>query len=123
MQPNPLVADTAAPPIPAAKAWAARYRGGEPLIDLSQAVPGYPPSPELLVRLAEAAGSREAASYGDIVGDTGLRERYADHVAALYGGGVLPEEVAIRPLSWSCWRSPRPAMPSSCRRPGTSTTR
>ena len=43
---NPLLALTASPPIPEAKAWVARYDGSAgPLIDLSQAVPGYPPHP------------------------------------------------------------------------------
>ena len=37
---NPLLTATAAPPIPEAKAWPARYRGTERLIDLLQAVPG-----------------------------------------------------------------------------------
>ncbi len=95
MKLNPLLIGTAAPPIPEAKAWAARYRGTEPLIDLSQAVPGYAPPPEFLARLAEAAGSRDAAAYGEIVGDAGLRTRYAEHVSALYDGAISADEVAI----------------------------
>src|SRR4029077_16012257 len=94
---NPLLLATAAPPIPEVKAWTARYRGAEPLIDLSQAIPGYPPPPEFLARLAEAAGSGDAAAYGDIVGDSPFRTRYAEHVAARYGGTVAADEIAITP--------------------------
>lgn len=93
---NPLLLGTAAPPIPEAKAWTVRYRGAVgPLIDLSQAVPGYPPPDELLRRIAEAASTPEASTYGDILGDRDLRERYATHISGLYGGGVAPSEVAI----------------------------
>ena len=93
---NPLLVSTASPPIPEAKAWSARYDGAlGPLIDLSQAVPGYPPHAELLKRLGEAASSREAASYGDILGDTGLREAYAAHVSAIYGARIAAEHVVV----------------------------
>lgn len=94
---NPLLVATAAPPIPEVKASAAGYHGAAALIDLSQAVPGYPPPPEFLARLAEAAGSVEAAAYGDIVGDFALRDRYARHVSAVYGGQVTAEEIAVTP--------------------------
>jgi aspartate/methionine/tyrosine aminotransferase len=87
---------TAAPPIPEAKAWAARYDGSAgPLIDLSQAVPGYPPHSDLLQRLGDAARSREAATYGDILGDAPLRSAYAADVSAIYGGRIEADDVAI----------------------------
>jgi aspartate/methionine/tyrosine aminotransferase len=92
---NPLLAATAPPPIPEVRAWAARYGGREPLIDLSQAVPGYPPPATLRARIAEAAGSLDAAAYGAIAGDASLRSRYAEHVSELYGGRVTAEEIAI----------------------------
>jgi aspartate/methionine/tyrosine aminotransferase len=93
---NPNLTLTAAPPIPEAKAWAARYDGSAgPLIDLSQAVPGYPPHPDLLQRLGEAARSREAASYGDILGDEPLRVAYADHISDLYAAPIIGREIAI----------------------------
>jgi len=93
---NPLLIRTEAPPIPEAKAWAAAYDGSRgPLIDLSQAVPGYPPHPDMLARLGAAAATREAASYGDILGDAALRARYAAHVSALYRARIAPDQVAI----------------------------
>jgi aspartate/methionine/tyrosine aminotransferase len=87
---------TAAPPIPAARAWSARYAGGAgPALDLTQAVPGYPPPPALLARLAEAAGSPACAGYGPIDGDAALREALAADIAATYGAPVGAAAVAI----------------------------
>ena len=96
MQLNPLLGATAAPPIPEAKSWAAAYHGDlGSLIDLSQAVPGYPPHPDLLARLGAAAGTRHAAGYGEILGEDDLRTAYAAHVSTCYGGPVGAENVAI----------------------------
>ena len=93
---NPLLIATAAPPIPEAKAWSQAYHGrAGPMIDLSQAVPGYPPHPEFLRRLGEVAASREAAQYGDILGDAALRDSYANHVSTLYGADIVSANVAI----------------------------
>ncbi|SFK91672.1 aminotransferase [Falsiroseomonas stagni] len=87
---------TAAPPIPAARAWAARYAGqAGPALDLTQAVPGYPPPPELLAKLGEAAGSAACAGYGPIAGDTALREALAEDMARFYGAPITGADVAI----------------------------
>lgn len=93
---SPLVRAIGAPPIPAARAWAARYRGqAGPAIDLTQAVPGYPPHPELLAKLAEAAGTRAGASYGDIFGDEALRAALAGDLVRRYGAAFSAGEVSI----------------------------
>ena len=42
----------------------------------------------MLARLAEAAASPAAARYGPIAGDDALREAYAAHLGALYGGDL-----------------------------------
>ena len=87
---------TAAPPIPAARAWAARYGGAAgPMLDLTQAVPGYPPHPALLEKLAEAAGSRACAGYGPIDGDVPLREAFAADLAGFYQAPIGAADVAI----------------------------
>lgn len=84
------------PPIPAARAWAARYDGrAGPALDLTQAVPGYPPPPALLAKLAEAAGSPACAGYGPIAGDSALREALAADMAAFYGARIGAAQVAI----------------------------
>ena len=87
---------TDAPPIPAARAWAARYDGrAGPALDLTQAVPGYPPPPELLAKLAEAAGSAGCAGYGSIAGEPALREAVAADLSGFYGARIGAAEVAI----------------------------
>jgi aspartate/methionine/tyrosine aminotransferase len=93
---NPLVEDLASPHIPEAQGWARAYDGSlGPLINLSQAVPGAPPPPELLERLAAAAGDPEVARYGSIEGEAPLRDVYASHVSRLYGGTVRPADISI----------------------------
>lgn len=93
---NPDLIDTGTPPIPEAQSWARGYDGRRgPLIDLSQAVPGAPPPPELLQRLAEAAASPDLSRYGAITGDRALREAYAAEASAIYGATIGAGEVAI----------------------------
>ena len=93
---NPLVAALSAPPIPAIQLWAQAYDSSHgPLIDLSQAVPGYPPHPRLLAALAEAAGSASTAGYGAIEGEGALRSAYASHLNSLYGGDVQAADVHV----------------------------
>jgi aspartate/methionine/tyrosine aminotransferase len=93
---NPLVVATGAPPIPAVQGWMREYDGGKgPLIDLCQAVPGYPPPPALLDRLAREAATPANARYGAILGETALRDAYAAHLAALYDAPARAENVAI----------------------------
>jgi aspartate/methionine/tyrosine aminotransferase len=93
---SPSIRATPNPPIPAARKWAARYGGGSgPAIDLTQAVPGYPPHPELLQRLSEAAGGAAAARYGDITGDMALREALAADMCDFYAPGITAADVVI----------------------------
>jgi aspartate/methionine/tyrosine aminotransferase len=93
---NPLVLDTGSPPIPQVQAWGQAYAGGRgPLIDLCQAVPGYPPHPALLEQLAAAAGDPVCAKYCPITGDPLLRQAYAAHLSSFYGGQVGADQVAI----------------------------
>ena len=90
-----------APPIPAAREWARGYAGAVgPMIDLTQAVPGYPAHPDLLDRLAVAAGDPAAARYGDIAGDMTLRgtaEGLHGLLAALETEAplIVPEEAVL----------------------------
>ncbi len=93
---NRVVSDLSTPPIPEVQGWSAAYGGGYgPLIQLSQAVPGYAPHEDLLRWTAEAALDSEAAGYGLIEGEPELLAEYAAHVSALYGGQIAPEEVQI----------------------------
>ena len=93
---NPAVDNLALPAIPAVQAWAREYDGTRgPLLDLSQAVPGYPPPPEMLHWLAEAAGSTDATNYGNIEGEPVLRDAYAAHVSDLYDAPIAATETHI----------------------------
>ncbi|MFC0409166.1 aminotransferase [Roseomonas elaeocarpi] len=94
--PSPRLLRTATPAIPAARRWAAAYGGGAgPALDLTQAVPGYPPHPELLERLAAAAARPANAGYGPIEGERALREALADDLSRSYGAAIGPDDVAI----------------------------
>ncbi len=93
---SPRILATDTPPIPAVRRWAAGYAGGAgPVIDLTQAVPGYPPHPDLLARLAQEAAQRGNAGYGPIDGDLPLREALAADIAGFYGADVSAADVAI----------------------------
>ncbi|WP_137125175.1 aminotransferase [Roseomonas sp. HF4] len=93
---SPRIRATQTPPIPSVRAWAARYGGqAGPVLDLTQAVPGYPPHADLLARLAEHAGSRASASYGPIDGEPDLRDALARDMTGFYGAPVGAADVAI----------------------------
>ncbi len=93
---SPRIRATQTPPIPSVRAWASRYDGSAgPVLDLTQAVPGYPPHPGLLAKLAESAGSRAAATYGPIDGEPALRAALADDMARFYAAPLREEDVAI----------------------------
>ena len=68
--PNPFVTRLSPPPIPSVFAWARDYAGAHgPLIDLSQAVPGYPAHPEML-RLLEAHATERKVAFLSLDGRT-----------------------------------------------------
>ncbi|KAA0971271.1 aminotransferase [Aureimonas fodinaquatilis] len=93
---NPLVETLTAPPIPHVQSWARAYSGAcGPLIDLSQAVPGYAPHHDLLAALGQCASDPRLAGYGAIEGEPELRTAYAKHVAGLYGTSVHMGSVQI----------------------------
>ncbi|EJC79427.1 aspartate/tyrosine/aromatic aminotransferase [Rhizobium leguminosarum bv. trifolii WSM2297] len=95
-KPNLLVSRLSAPPIPSVIAWSREYKGSKgPLIDLSQAVPGYPAHPEMLRLLSEAAGQQTMTGYGPIEGEPMLRKAYAEHIAALYGADLSAGNIHI----------------------------
>ncbi|MDK4700938.1 aminotransferase [Rhizobium sp. CNPSo 4062] len=93
---NSLVARLSPPPIPSVVAWGREYKGLKgPLIDLSQAVPGYPAHPEMLRLLGETAGQQAMTGYGPIEGEPLLRQAYAAHVAEVYGADISAGNIHI----------------------------
>jgi len=93
---NPLVSRLSPPPVPSVFAWGRAYDGASgPLIDLSQAVPGYPPHPDMLAWLGEAAASKTTAGYGPIEGEDVLRNAFAAEMTEIYGASVVAGNIHI----------------------------
>jgi aspartate/methionine/tyrosine aminotransferase len=93
---NPLISRLSPPPVPSVFAWAGAYDGAcGPLIDLSQAVPGYPPHPDMLRWLGETAASRAYAGYGPIEGEPDLRAAYAKEMTEVYDAAIRAENIHI----------------------------
>jgi aspartate/methionine/tyrosine aminotransferase len=93
---NAAVTALGAPPVALVQAWGRDYHGPlGSLLDLSQAVPGYPPPPELLAALAAAAGDPASLGYGAIPGEPALRDAYAAHVSERYRARISAEQVLI----------------------------
>ncbi len=93
---NPLVEKLSPPPVPSVAAWGRAYDGAEgPLIDLSQAVPGYPAHPDMLRLLGETGSSKAFTGYGPIEGEAVLRTAYAAHVCEVYGANIGPSNTHI----------------------------
>lgn len=93
---NTLVTKLSPPPIPAVQAWGKSYDGSQgALIDLSQAVPGYPAHEEMLQWLGEAGSSLAYTNYGPIEGEHALREAYAEHVSEIYGAEIVVGNIHV----------------------------
>jgi len=92
---NALLQEVEAPPISEAMTWAGRNQGNRTFINLSQAVPSYPPSPELQEHVARMARDPETSLYSDIAGLAELRKALAGHMSESYGGDVGERDVLI----------------------------
>jgi aspartate/methionine/tyrosine aminotransferase len=94
---NPLLAAVAPPPIPEAQGWieGRDFPANKPLIDVAQAVPGYPPPKELTDHLAAIVGEAASARYTDVPGLPELRAALAGDMGAFYGAAIAPEDVSI----------------------------
>ena len=73
---NARLAAVAEPPIAEAHGWIAgrRFPAEKPLIDVAQAVPGYPPPAALTRHLAEIATVPQTSRYTEIEGIPPLRD-------------------------------------------------
>jgi aspartate/methionine/tyrosine aminotransferase len=92
---NEAVAATMAPPISDAFSWIPSYSGKATFINLSQAVPGYPPADALVERIAQLAHEPGRHLYTDILGLATLRAGFAAALKRDYGGDADPQDVAI----------------------------
>ena len=94
---NPLLGAVAAPPIAEVQGWVdgRTFPADKPLLDVAQAVPGYPPDAALTAHLAELVGRPETARYTDIQGTPALRAALAGQTSAIYAASIEPAQVCI----------------------------
>jgi aspartate/methionine/tyrosine aminotransferase len=94
---NPWLAAVAPSPIVEAKSWVLGrgFPAAKPLIDLSQAVPGYPPALELRKHLGELLLDPTMHGYTPVLGVPALRSFYAAHLSTFYGTPIAATEVGI----------------------------
>ncbi len=94
---NPLLAAVEPSPIGETKRWVLGrdFPADRPLIDLSQAVPGYPPALELRQHLGSLLLDPAMHGYTPILGVASLREEYGAHLSSFYGAKIEPGEVGI----------------------------
>ncbi len=94
---NPWLVGVEPSPIGETKRWVLgrTFPADHPLIDLSQAVPGYPPALELRQHLGELLLDPAMHGYTPILGVPALRDRYAGHLSSFYGATIAPSEVGI----------------------------
>lgn len=83
-------------PVSEVRAWVANEAQdhGYPLLDVSQAVPGYPPPAGLTEHLS-GLDPVAISRYGPVLGDPELRSALASDLSAAYRGTVRPDQVAI----------------------------
>jgi aspartate/methionine/tyrosine aminotransferase len=65
------------------------------VINLCQAVPSYPPAPELQEEIARLARVADTGFYSDILGTPELRSELARHMSSDYSAQIDPSQVAI----------------------------
>lgn len=94
---NPWLAAVAPSPIGETRRWVLdrTFPPNRPLIDLSQAVPGYPPALELRRHLGELLLDPAMHGYTPILGLPTLRESYASHLSSFYDARIGTDEVGI----------------------------
>jgi aspartate/methionine/tyrosine aminotransferase len=93
---NSFVASTPISPITEAYGWLDAFKApeGHPLIDVAQAVPGYPPPQELFDHLRNV-DFVEMSRYGPVLGQPELRAEFGACISAAYGSKVRDDQVAI----------------------------
>ena len=82
-------------PIGAAQALVSERGNRQPLLDLSQAAPSFPPAPEVAARIAEVASEPDGARYSPLAGLPALREAFAAELSSAYQTPVGVDCVAI----------------------------
>lgn len=93
---NQNVHSTMSSPISEAYSWLdSDARSPTDLIDVSQAVPGYPPAPELTAHLQTVLLDPAVSRYGPVLGMPDIRSAFAADTSRAYQADVAPHDVAI----------------------------
>ena len=94
---NPIVQAVTPSPIGESKDWITgrEFPADKPLLDVAQAVPGYPPADSLIEHLAGLLARPATSLYTGIFGMPELRGALASHMSDAYGGRVVAGQVAI----------------------------
>lgn len=82
-----------ASPIAEAHAWLAHRTSDRELLDLSQAAPSYPTSPEIAARIAEVASEPDGGRYAPPPGLPELNQAFAAELSRDYRADLGPEHV------------------------------
>ena len=94
---NPSLQQVVESPIGETKRWLAgrSFPQDRPLLNVSQAVPGYPPPDALIEHIRDSAGQFAAAQYTPILGIPALRSALAADVSARYDARIDEGQVGI----------------------------
>lgn len=94
---NPIVEAVAEPPVAEVHDWirGRDFPADKPLLDVAQAVPSYPPAPELQAHLAGRITEDGTSTYTEIIGLGELRDALAAHMSADYGASIEAARVAV----------------------------
>ncbi len=95
MELSPRIRHLVHSPIGAAHALLELRVNDQPLLDLSQAAPAYPPAPVVADRIAEAAHEPTSSRYAPQPGLPGLREAFAADLTEAYETPMTADEVLI----------------------------
>jgi aspartate/methionine/tyrosine aminotransferase len=95
MHANPNISQIEAPPIAEAVGWLTEMATRKPLLNFCQAVPSYPPAPQLQSEIARLALDPAMGGYTDVLGLKVLREALALHFCEGYGASLDAKHVAV----------------------------
>lgn len=68
---------------------------GRELLDMAQAVPPYPPAPEVVAHVQKVADAPDGGAYTPVPGLPHLREIFAQELTSAYGARIGPENVLV----------------------------
>ena len=89
------IASVEFPPIAEALSWVQGRQSNRELLNMCQAVPSYPPAPELQEEFARLARLPNTGGYTDILGIPELRDTFAARLSADYQATVTSADVGI----------------------------